>query len=272
LIEPPPRSSPRTRILLTEDVVANQVVTATLLRRQGHHVDIAASGQAAIDAVQRTPFDLVFMDIFMPGMSGQEATQIIRSLPDPACSMPIVALTANAGPKDEAIFKAAGMDGMLGKPVSLAELADVIRTHVWSARMREASVNARRAVPGIAEPDRFVSVLSANRLDELRDNLPRDKFAALLEECLTDMDHRLPALRRALVAGIPGAITAHAHAMVGMAASYGMAALEVRLRAIMAAAREGDMTSLGSSVIRELEADFAEAAWQLRGLLRREVV
>jgi hypothetical protein len=40
----------------------------------------------------------------------------------------------------------------------------------------------------------------------------------------------------------------------------------------MAAAREGDMTSLGSSVIRELEADFAEAAWQLRGLLRREVV
>jgi signal transduction histidine kinase len=272
LIEPPPRASPRTRILLTEDVVANQVVTATLLRRQGHHVDIAASGQAAIDAVQRTPFDLVFMDIFMPGMSGQEATQIIRSLPGPAGSTPIVALTANAGPEDEAIFKAAGMDGMLGKPVSPAELTDVIRTHVWSARLREAFVNPRRAVPGIAEPDRFVSVLSANRLDELRDNLPRDKFAALLEECLTDMDHRLPALRWALAAGIPGAITAHAHAMVGMAASYGMAALEVRLRAIMAAAREGDMTSLGSSVIRELEADFAEAAWQLRGLLRREVV
>ena len=81
-------------ILLTDDVAANQLVTATLLRREGHHVDIAASGRAAITAIQMAPYDLVFMDIFMPGMSGQEATAIIRGLPEPAGSTPVVALTA----------------------------------------------------------------------------------------------------------------------------------------------------------------------------------
>jgi signal transduction histidine kinase/HPt (histidine-containing phosphotransfer) domain-containing protein len=272
LDEPFRRSLPRTCILLTEDVVANQLVIATLLRRQGHHVDIAASGPAAIQAVRGTPYDLIFMDIFMPGMGGQEATQIIRSLPEPACSAPIVALTANAGPGDEAIFKAAGMDGMLGKPVSLSELVDVIGTHVWSARPGGGSFGKQRVVPAVREPDGFAPVLSADRLHELRDNLPPEKFAELLEECLTDMDRRLPALRRALMAGTPGAITAHAHAMVGMAASYGMAALEVRLRAILTAARQGDMIPPGSSVIGELEAGFAEAARQLREIPRREVV
>ena len=82
------RPPPRTRVLLTEDIVANQVVTATLLRREGHHVDIAASGPEAIQAIKATPYDLVFMDIFMPGMSGQQATQIIRTLPEPAAPRP----------------------------------------------------------------------------------------------------------------------------------------------------------------------------------------
>jgi signal transduction histidine kinase/CheY-like chemotaxis protein len=272
LNEPPRRAPPRTRILLTEDVVANQLVTATLLRRQGHSVDIAANGHAAIEAVRGTPYDLVFMDIFMPGMSGQEATLIIRSLPEPARSTPIVALTANVGPDDEANFKAAGMDGMVGKPVSLSELVDVIRTHVWSARRDGAPFNVQAVLPSALEPDGLVPVLSADRVNELRDNLPPEKFAELLEECLTDMDHRLPALRRALTVGGSGAIAAHAHALVGMAAGYGMAALEVRLRAILTAASEGDMTPLDLSVIRDLDADFANAARQLRELPQRVVV
>jgi signal transduction histidine kinase/CheY-like chemotaxis protein len=262
----PRRSPPRTRILLTEDVVANQLVTATLLRRQGHHVDIVASGQAAIEAVQATPYDLVFMDIFMPGMSGQEATQIIRGLPEPACSIPIVALTASIGIEDEATLKAAGMDGVLGKPVSLAELLDVIRTHVWSALPARTRFGVHESLPGVAKPTGFVPVLSVGRLGELRDNLPPEKFAELLRECLTDMDLRLPALRQALKAGTPGAIIAHAHALTGMAAGYGMDALEVRLRTILTAATVGDMTPLGSSLIAELDADFTEAARQLREL------
>jgi signal transduction histidine kinase/CheY-like chemotaxis protein len=312
--EVPRRWPPRTRILLVEDIVANQLVTSTLLRRAGHHVDIAASGPDAVAAIQRTPYDLVFMDIFMPGMSGQEATQIIRGLPEPARSTQIVALTANVDPGEEAKFKAAGMSGLLGKPVSIAELLDTLDKHVWQAHVAAADPTAMAAIADPLETSRAtpagreansraeayspieaystsgavaseatsgrtapssgrrVPILAAERINELRANLPPETFTHLIEECLVDMDHRLPALRRALVAGVPGAVTAHAHALVGMAAGYGMAAMEARLRTIMTAARAGDLAPLGPDVVPALELDFAEAAATLREMLRSEVV
>jgi CheY-like chemotaxis protein len=260
---------------LTEDIVANQLVTATLLRREGHHVDIAASGPAAIKAMQTAPYDLVFMDIFMPGMSGQEATRIIRALPEPARSTPIVALTANVAPEDEALFKASGMDGLLGKPVSLAKMLDVLRRFVWQPQRGASGLpytcEGTLESSAVVEPP-AAAVLSAERINELRTNLPPSTFADLMEECLVDMDHRLPALRRALVAGVPAAVNAQAHAMVGMAAGYGMAARESRLRHVMSAAQDANLPSLGPGIVAALEDDFAQAATTLREMLRTETV
>jgi HPt (histidine-containing phosphotransfer) domain-containing protein len=161
------------------------------------------------------------------------------------------------------------MDGILGKPVSLAELLGVLDKYVWSA---PATAQTSPAVVSSAEQSAVTPVLAASRIDELRTNLSPETFANLVEECLADMDHRLPALRRALAAGAPGAVSAHAHALVGVAAGYGMAALEAHLRAIMTAARAGDLTPLGPSVIATLEAEFAEAARTLRAMLRQETV
>ena len=79
-------------------------------------------------------------------------------------------------------------------------------------------------------------------------------------------------MRRALTAGAPAAVNAHAHAMVGMAASYGMAALEVRLRSIMDAAAGNQLASLGTSAIAGLESDLNAASQALRRLLERQVV
>jgi len=271
VLEAAERAPPRTRVLLADDIVVNQVVTATLLRRAGHYVDVVPSGDAAIKALQTAPYDLVFMDIFMPGMSGQEATQIIRTLPEPARSTPIIALTANVGAEDEALFKAAGMDGLVGKPVSPEALLGVLREHVWRGRPSDVEQAASLEGPDSEEWPGTTAVLAGDRIRELRANLAPDIFANLVEECLLDMDHRLPALRRAVLAGAPAAITAHAHTMIGMAAGYGMAALEMRLRSIMTAAREGDLASLGPSSITGVETDFAEAARLLRAIPRHEV-
>jgi signal transduction histidine kinase/ActR/RegA family two-component response regulator len=271
-IELPRKRLPRTRVLLTEDIVANQFVTATLLRREGHQVDIAASGRAAIEAVQAVPYDLVFMDISMPGMNGQDAARIIRSLAEPARSLPIIALTGHVGSENEAAFKAAGMNGVIGKPASLADLLDILHAHVWSGNPDAGEPRAAETDLNIANPHGITPVLADDRITELRTNLPPETFANLIEECLLDMDHRLPALRRALTAGAPAAVTVHAHAMVGMAAGYGMAALEVRLRTIMEAAADGELTSLGPSIVAELENDFNAAAQALRALLGRQAV
>ena len=263
---PARRILPRTRILLVEDILANQLVTATLLRREGHLVDIATNGAEALQAVAQLPYDLVFMDIFMPGMSGFDVARRIRSMPSPAGSMPIVALTANVSPDDRALCREAGMNQLLGKPVALPELVQALGELAWRG-LPERSAAMRAAT---AAPPRN-PVLSAERIGELRSSLPGDMLGGMVEECLIDLQARLPVLRRAMQAGTGDEVAAQAHAMVGMAAGYGMAALEARLRALMLAARGSD-TAHAAALAVELDAELSMAASALREALATETV
>jgi signal transduction histidine kinase/CheY-like chemotaxis protein/HPt (histidine-containing phosphotransfer) domain-containing protein len=263
---PARRILPRTRILLVEDILANQLVTATLLRREGHLVDIAASGGEALRAVAHQPYDLVFMDIFMPGMSGFEVARRIRAMPGPAGSVPIVALTANVSPDDHAMCREAGMNRLLGKPVALPDLVQALADLAWEG-LPERSATVR---PGAAQAPRS-PVLAADRIDELRNSLPGEILGGMVEECLIDLQARLPTLRRAMEAGDSAEVAAQAHAMVGMAAGYGMAALEARLRALMLAARGSD-TARAAVLAVELDAELSMAASALREALAIEMV
>lgn len=254
---------PRTRILLVEDVAANQLVTATLLRRAGHDVTVASSGEDAMVAVHNAPFDIIFMDMLMPGMGGREATRQIRALPTPAASIPVVALTADVADTDADSLAAAGLNGLLGKPVSLEEMLDAVRRCVWSAQ-------TQRPQPPVAIDTAVTpaALLSAARIQELRESLPPDQLAGLVEECLTDLEHRLPALRRALAAAVPGAVIAHAHTMTGVAAAYGLSALEAHLRTIMAAARDQALNRLDPRIIDQVQDALRRSGQQLRDIAR----
>jgi signal transduction histidine kinase/CheY-like chemotaxis protein len=223
------RILPRTRILLAEDTVGNQMVTATLLRRHGHLVDIVSHGEAAVRAVANRPYDMIFMDIFMPGMSGLDATRRIRAMGGPAARRPIVALTANVYPEERALCLAAGMNGMLTKPVALAALLDSIAQHVWPHHPARIPVFLPVTRTGTA----LLPVLSPSRLQSLCATLPPETLTRLAEDCLTEMAERLRSLRFALEAGVTDQIMGQAHALAGMAAEYGMAALEARCRALM---------------------------------------
>jgi PAS domain S-box-containing protein len=122
--------APSLRILLAEDNRINQKLAVAMLTQAGHRVEVASNGQEAVDAVRRSVFDVVLMDIQMPIMDGMAATAQIRALAAPLCRIPIIALTAHAmvGAREE--YLAAGMDDYLAKPLSsgvlqakLAELA-----------------------------------------------------------------------------------------------------------------------------------------------------
>ncbi len=262
--EPGYRQVPRTRILLAEDVPASQFVTAALLRRAGQAVDVVSNGEQAVEAVRRTPYDIVFMDVFMPVMGGHEATRTIRALPGPSGRVPIIALTAQVSAADDASLEASGMNGTLGKPVSLAEMLDTLVAIVWSNPGPPAEI---RQQPDV-QPDDDTMSLSAERIEELRSGLPPERLAELIEECLTDLDHRMPALRRGLYAGAAGAVTAHAHTMAGVAAAYGLAGLEKQLRTIMAAAHKNQLGSLDDDIMTQVEAEFARASRLLRDVVR----
>ncbi|HEV2673484.1 MAG TPA: response regulator [Aliidongia sp.] len=104
------------RILVVEDNLINRMVVDEILSQAGFAVEIASSGQAAIDRIAERLPDLVLMDVQMPGMDGLEATRRIRALSEAARAVPIVALTANAMEGDRQRCLAAGMVDHVAKP------------------------------------------------------------------------------------------------------------------------------------------------------------
>jgi CheY-like chemotaxis protein len=115
------------RILLAEDNLVNQQVGKLMLSRLGYTADLAADGPEAINAVERTAYDLVLMDIQMPGMTGIEAARIIREKLRGKCPS-IFALTAEALEGDKQKFLGLGFDGYLSKPLQIQTLQDTLET------------------------------------------------------------------------------------------------------------------------------------------------
>jgi signal transduction histidine kinase/ActR/RegA family two-component response regulator len=117
---------PALRILVAEDNDVNQILINAVLARMGHRVHLVANGALAVEAVRRGDYDLVLMDLQMPGMDGMEATQAIRALGDARAGVPIIAMTANAFVEDRQACLAAGMDDYVAKPIDVEQLAQAI--------------------------------------------------------------------------------------------------------------------------------------------------
>ncbi len=112
-------------ILIAEDNHINQKLMCDILAMQGYQCDTAASGFEAMDAVKKKNFDLILMDIQMPGMSGQETMNNVRTLLGEN-SPKIIAVTAYAMAEDRDKYISAGMDGYISKPFRVNELMDEI--------------------------------------------------------------------------------------------------------------------------------------------------
>lgn len=115
-------------ILLAEDNPINQKLVVTLLAREGHRVTVVDNGEDAVRALVHARFDLVLMDLQMPGLSGLEAARQIRAeeLERQSARIPIIALTANAFAQDREDCLAAGMDDHVAKPIRREELIAAI--------------------------------------------------------------------------------------------------------------------------------------------------
>ncbi|HKI01044.1 MAG TPA: ATP-binding protein [Thermoanaerobaculia bacterium] len=117
---------PPLRILVAEDNVVNQKVALLLLQRLGYAADVAADGEETLAALRRQRYDVILMDVQMPGMDGLEAARHIRE-EWPAEERPrIIAVTASALHQDRETCLSAGMDDYLSKPVLLEDLRLVL--------------------------------------------------------------------------------------------------------------------------------------------------
>lgn len=110
-------SSPGRRVLVVDDLVMNRSVIGAFLGSAGHIVTEAEGGEEAVWLASEHPFDVILMDVRMPGVDGLEATRRIRTLTGPHGQVPILALTAHTLLDQKARCRDAGMDGHLAKPI-----------------------------------------------------------------------------------------------------------------------------------------------------------
>jgi signal transduction histidine kinase/CheY-like chemotaxis protein len=121
-------------VLLAEDGAVNQLLVRRLLERAGHTVTVVDTGAQAVEALARSHYDIVFMDLQMPDMDGLQATITIRAHETDGRRVPVVALTAHAMEGDRERCLAAGMDGYLSKPIRVDALLASVAEHTATVR------------------------------------------------------------------------------------------------------------------------------------------
>ena len=206
-------------VLLVEDEETNQEVALGMLEQMGCIATLVEGGQEALDAVSRHPFDLVFMDVQMPGMDGWEATRRIRNLSDPhKAALPIVAMTAYAMKADANRCYEAGMDGFMTKPLLFEKLSEILH----SIEEGRASRPTARTADEMGDPPAGSRILDTGKLKKLQSDLSSDRFTKVVNACLTSMDQSGRSFQKAFEQQDARKMARQAHKLKGTAGSCGL--------------------------------------------------
>lgn len=232
---------PPLRILVADDVPQNVELLELNLRRLGHRPHSVGDGQAAVDAYSAQDFDLILMDVQMPGMDGLEATRRIRTLEQQrgAEAVPIIALTASVLDRDRQNALDAGMNGFASKPLDLAGLLEEM------ARLLGAAPAVRSSQASEPTPLATLDWAAGARL--WGGPLP---MARAIGRFLDEQEASLAALESAVNEGDRTSITTLAHRLRGAAANLALPRLAGAIGALEGAAEHGPAEQLGSALER----------------------
>ncbi len=228
---PAPRPQPG-RILLVEDNPVNVKVAELHLKKMGHAVTVAATGPQALDFLTREPFDVVLMDVELPGMDGIEVTRRIRSgeAGPKRAQTPIVAMTAHVLDNIRQRCIATGMNDYVAKPVNFFELEALIE-HLLAQRFPATG----SAKPGDIPPLLFDKDLAMRRL-----GIDTDTFAPIFQAAVDEFRERLDDLLRAMQHDDLPQVRTHAHTLKSICGTIGFAAGQTLLEGISESARNND--------------------------------
>ena len=236
------------RILVAEDNATNRKVALGLLQKRGHHVVAVEDGRRAVEALEQDRFDMVLMDVQMPGMNGLDATAAIRAreaaqgLPH----TPIVALTAHAMKGDRERCLQAGMDGYVSKPVEAEELFAAIE------RMGD-----RQARQDDAEGSREPATVVLDRVVMLRHvGADAEVFLEMVKAFNEECPKLLEEIRSGIARGDAAGLQHAAHSLKGALRTLAAPAASNAASQLEAMARAGDLSRV-------------EDRWRL---LEREIV
>ncbi len=221
------------RVLVVDDVDMNRALVASLLSSAGHRVDTAESGEAARAAVAANDYDLVLMDLRMPGMDGFEATAEIRKLPEPKCTLPVVAVTAAATKHEIEQCRAAGMADHLAKPIDKGRLLACVER--WASGKRApASERAVASIPAAAD-----QAIDKTVLDELEAALGGEKVAQYIDSLMSIVRSAIAQIRHFEHQGGDDTLASELHKLVGAAGNFGLLGVSGLARDLEQSLREG---------------------------------
>jgi len=235
------------RILLVEDNLINQKVMIPLLTKAGHHVDIADNGYGAVESARKLSYDIILMDVQMPGMDGVEATKIIRSMGGDRSAVPIVGLSANVldGIIDRCLE--AGMNDYLSKPVNPRPLFETIDRWVGD---RGTSSPPNASNPALLPNAAPAEPLSAAAYAELSAHLGADELSTLIREFVDEFPARLASMEEVATEGELNELKRIAHSLAGSSSTIGLTEIAQGLRAIEAACVVGDAAGAAATLAR----------------------
>jgi CheY-like chemotaxis protein len=246
----------RFRLLLVEDNLTNQEVAQGMLEHLGYRADVVSDGTAALDALAREDYDLVFMDCQLPGLDGYEATRLIRQPETDVRNhqVTVIAMTAHSMTGDRERCLAAGMNDYLSKPIDRVALARTIGR--WTAGIEKGDATPPAPPPpAAAEPPPGNALFDQDDLLERlggNENLARRVVGGFLN----DTPRQLELLARAIGGGDTETARRAAHSIKGSAANVGGRQLRELAWKLEQLGHAGDLHP-APAMLEELAASFA---------------
>jgi PAS domain S-box-containing protein len=205
-------------VLVVDDVEINRLVAGGLLGLDGHRVSFAASGEEALEKLAQDSFDVVLLDLLMPGMDGYEVAKRVRTLPvNQVSNVPILAMTANVHQTDRERAMASGMNGFLPKPLNLKEMRSVL-AELLAGRMAGS-------LPGGEDDGGEVPLLDEEKLSMWFATFGEGKMRELIGTYRSSSAESFRLLLAALAAKDVAQMGRIAHKIAGSAANLGFSAL-----------------------------------------------
>jgi signal transduction histidine kinase/DNA-binding response OmpR family regulator len=243
------------RVLLCDDNLINQKVALRLLQQMGYKADVANNGLECLQAIERQPYDMIFMDVQMPEMDGLEATRQIRerqkSPAQPGHFKPfiaIVAMTANAMQGDREKCLGAGMDDYIAKPVRPEDLRVVVER--WGSKASLVMQAEQQPADGLGNlafaettgrttaPTRQTPPVDMERLLDFA-NGDAANLRELVELYIQQTGKQITQLNLAVEAGKADDVKRLAHSCSGASSTCGMTSMVVLLKELERQGNEG---------------------------------
>ena len=249
-----------------------------LLQQLGYKPDLAANGIEALEALERQPYDLVFMDVQMPEMDGLEATRAIRERQQDRARHPhyksniiIIAMTANAMAGDREKCLAAGMDDYLAKPVRPEDMRTVVERWASAAGMQDSgaakTAQTQTATGPLANAEPNAPVDMERLLDFT--NGSTEDLKELVSLYVRQTREQVDQLTEAVRTSLPAEVRRLAHSCAGASATCGMKGIVPLLRELERQGNEG-LLSDAMDLCQKVEKEFERIRLFLENYLQKQ--